>query len=103
MYAIVQSGCQQFKVAKGDVITVAKLEGKAGDKVVLDKVLLVSDGDKISLGQPVVKGAKVMTQLVAQTKGPKVISFKYRRRKDSRRTRGSRQPYTQLKVTGISA
>ncbi len=103
MYAIVQSGSQQFKVAKGDVISVAKLDGKAGDQVMLDQVLLVADGEKITIGTPVVKGAKVQGQIMAQTKGDKIISFKYRRRKDSRRTRGSRQPYTELKVLAISA
>jgi len=103
MYAIVQSGSQQFKVAKGDVISVAKLDGKAGDQVMLDQVLLVVDGEKITIGTPVVKGAKVQGQIMAQTKGDKIISFKYRRRKDSRRTRGSRQPYTELKVLAISA
>lgn len=102
MYAIVQSGCQQFKVAKGDVISVAKRAGKAGDKVKLE-VLLLADGDKITIGAPQVKGAQAEGTIVAQTKGPKVISFKYRRRKDSRRTRGSRQPYTELKITALSA
>ena len=102
MYAIVQSGCQQFKVVKGDVISVAKRPGKAGDKVKLD-VLLLADGDNITVGAPKVKGAKAEGTIVAQTRGPKVISFKYRRRKDSRRTRGSRQPYTELKIPALSA
>ena len=75
---------------------------KAGDKVKLD-VLLLADGDNITVGAPKVKGAKAEGTIVAQTRGPKVISFKYRRRKDSRRTRGSRQPYTELKITALSA
>ncbi len=102
MYAIVQSGSQQFKVAKGDVITVAKLAGEAGEKVVFDRVLFVADGAKFRLGTPLVEGAKVEGTIVGQKRGEKVVAFRYRRRKNSQRIRGSRASLTDVKVTAIA-
>jgi large subunit ribosomal protein L21 len=99
MFAVIQTGGKQYKVAKDDVIRVEKLAGEAGAEVVLDQVLLV--GDKI--GAPVVAGASVTATVVAQARGEKVIIFKKRRRQNSRRKNGHRQDLTILRITDISA
>lgn len=101
MYAIVMCGGKQLKVAKGDQVSVEKMVGNQGDAVVLDQVLLVADGDKFSVGAPLLKGAKVKAEVVSHGKGEKVIIFKKRRRQNSRRKNGHRQPATVLKITGI--
>lgn len=99
MFAVIQTGGKQYKVAKDDVIRVEKLAGEAGADVVLDQVLMV--GDKI--GAPLVAGAKVTAQVVAQARGPKLIVFKKRRRQNSRRKNGHRQDITILRITDIAA
>lgn len=99
MFAVIQTGGKQYKVASGDVIRVEKLAGEAGAEVVLDQVLMV--GDKI--GAPVVAGASVKATVVAQARGEKVIIFKKRRRQNSRRKNGHRQDLTILRITDISA
>ena len=99
MFAVIQTGGKQYKVAKDDVIRVEKLAGEAGEQVVLDQVLMV--GDKI--GAPVVAGASVTATVVAQARGPKLIVFKKRRRQNSRRKNGHRQDLTILRITDIAA
>ncbi|OAN49210.1 50S ribosomal protein L21 [Paramagnetospirillum marisnigri] len=99
MFAVIQTGGKQYKVASGDVIRVEKLAGEAGAEVVLDQVLMV--GDKI--GAPVVAGAQVKATVVAQARGEKIIVFKKRRRQNSRRKNGHRQDLTILRITDISA
>ncbi len=99
MFAVIQTGGKQYKVASGDVIRVEKLAGEAGSEVVLDQVLMV--GDKIGL--PVVAGASVKATVVAQARGPKIIIFKKRRRQNSRRKNGHRQDLTILRITDITA
>ncbi|BAE52881.1 50S ribosomal protein L21 [Paramagnetospirillum magneticum] len=99
MFAVIQTGGKQYKVASGDVIRVEKLAGEAGAEVVLDQVLMV--GDKI--GVPVVAGASVKATVVAQARGEKIIVFKKRRRQNSRRKNGHRQDLTILRITDISA
>ena len=103
MFAVVKTGGKQYKVASGDVIKVEKLVAEAGATVELDQVLMVGDEGGVTVGAPMVAGAKVAFQVLEQTKGPKVITFKKRRRKNSRRTRGHRQQITVLRVTGITA
>lgn len=103
MFAVVKTGGKQYKVASGDVIKVEKLEVEAGATVELDQVLMVGDESSVTVGAPMVAGASVVFQVLEQTKGPKVITFKKRRRKNSRRTRGHRQQITVLRVTGITA
>lgn len=103
MFAVVKTGGKQYKVASGDVIKVEKLEAEAGATVELDQVLMVGDEAKVTIGAPMVAGAKVAAEVLEQTKGAKVIIFKKRRRKNSRRTRGHRQQITVLRVTGITA
>ncbi|MEQ8818543.1 MAG: 50S ribosomal protein L21 [Thalassobaculum sp.] len=103
MFAVVKTGGKQYKVASGDVIKVEKLEAEAGATVELDQVLMVGGDGNVTVGAPMVAGAKVAFEVLEQTKGPKVIIFKKRRRKNSRRTRGHRQQITVLRVTGITA
>ena len=97
MFAVIQTGGKQYKVAKDDLIRVERLPGEAGSEVVLDQVLLV--GDKV--GAPVVAGASVTATVVAQARGPKLIIFKKRRRQSSRRKNGHRQDLTILRITDI--
>ena len=103
MFAVVKTGGKQYKVASGDVIKVEKLEAEAGATVELDQVLMVGGDGNVTVGAPMVAGAKVAAEVLEQTKGPKVIIFKKRRRKNSRRTRGHRQQISVLRVTGITA
>ena len=103
MFAVVKTGGQQFKVAKGDKIRVNLLKDKKkGDKIDLDQVLMV--GDKtVKVGQPLVQGAKVSATVTGQTRGDKVIVFRFRRRKDSMKKRGHVQQYTELEINDIKA
>ena len=103
MYAIIETGGKQLKVEKGDAIFVEKLEGEAGDKVIIDKVVMISDnGTKI--GTPYIEGAKVTCTLDKQGKEKKIHIFKYKAKKGStRRRQGHRQPYTKLTVESIEA
>ena len=101
MFAVLTTGGQQFKVSKGDVIQVDKLELKVGESVSLDKVLMIGEGDKCDVGSPYLKGGKVHCEVTEQLKGRKIIVFKKKRRKKYRRKNGHRQLYTRLKVTEI--
>lgn len=101
MYAIVEVGAKQYSVKKGDVIEVEKQEAAEGKDITLNKVLLVSKDKKIEIGQPYLKNARVEATLLKQTKGEKLISYKYRRRKSSHWTKGHRQQLTRLKINGI--
>ena len=102
MFAVLKTGGKQYKVAQGDVIQVEKLEGNVGDKVTLDQVLMIGEEDKIDVGAPVLDGSKVTCEIIDQTKGPKILVFKKKRRKKYRRTNGHRQLITYLKITDIS-
>lgn len=101
-YAIFKTGGKQYRAGTGEVLTVEKLPGNAGDKVTFDDVLLVGEGAAIRVGADT-KGANVVGEIVAQTKGEKLIAYKYRRRKGYHRTVGHRQKLTKVKVTGINA
>ena len=103
MYAVIKTGGKQYRVGKGDTLRVEKLEGKVGDAVTFDQVLLVNgDGEgSLKVGRPLVAGATVQAKIVTQDLGPKVIIFKFRRRKNYRRHRGHRQPFTALQITDI--
>jgi large subunit ribosomal protein L21 len=102
MYAVIRTGGKQYRVSEGDTVRVEKLAGAVGDTLKFDEVLMLG-GEKVSVGAPLVKGASVAAQITAQGKDKKVIVFKIRRRKNYRRKNGHRQPFTELKVTGISA
>jgi large subunit ribosomal protein L21 len=101
MYAVIKTGGKQYRVAPDDVLTVEKVEGDAGAKVEFAEVLMIGGSDAPKFGAPLVKGAKVVAELVEQTRGPKVISFKKRRRKNSRRKRGHRQDLTTVRIKSI--
>lgn len=103
MYAIVETGGKQYRVAEGDVITVERLGAGEGEEVVLDRVLLVAGSDGIKVGTPVVEGAKVRATVTGVGKHRKILVFKYKPKKNYRRRYGHRQPYTQLKITKIEA
>ena len=103
MFAVIKTGGKQYRVSPSDTITVEKLDGEAGDSVSFDQVMLVGgdEGAEPSLGEPLVAGATVAGEIVSQTRGDKVIAFKKRRRKNSKRTRGHRQWLTMVKITDI--
>lgn len=101
MYAVVETGGKQYKVSTGETIEVEKLPLKVGQKVELDRVLLVSDENKVQVGNPTIKGAKVMATVSVQGKGKKVIVFKYKPRNRYRRKAGHRQAYTRLRIDKI--
>ena len=119
MYAVISTGGKQYRVKAGDTLHVEKLEGAKGS-ITFDEVLLLGEGDSIKVGAPTVAGAKVVAEVLVYTDkgaeeqgrpstarsrnlGPKVIVYKYRRRKGYRRKNGHRQPFTALKITSISA
>ncbi len=102
MYAVIKTGGKQYRVAKDDVLTIEKLEAEAGASVEFTEVLMLGQGADVKVGKPTVSGAKVTAELVEQTRGPKVISFRKRRRKNSRRKHGHRQDLTTVRITGIS-
>ncbi len=102
MYAVIKTGGKQYRVAKDDVLTIERLPGDAGGKIEFKEVLLVGNGDTFKVGAPLIDGAVVTAELVKQTRGPHIIAFKKRRRKNSRRKRGHRQDLTQIRITGIT-
>jgi large subunit ribosomal protein L21 len=102
MYAIVKTGSKQYRVQPGDVVEIELLDGAKGADVALDEVLLVADGDSITVGKPTVPGARVTAEVVdPDKKGPKVIAFKFRRRTNYHRKRGVRAHHTILKIKEI--
>ena len=103
MYAVVQTGGKQYRVETGQTIRVERLDGDVGKKVEISDVLLIADGQKVAIGQPLVAGARVRAEIVKQGKEKKVIIFNYRKRKRYRRKQGHRQPFTALKITAIDA
>jgi large subunit ribosomal protein L21 len=102
MYAIVNIAGIQTRVTPDEVLEVALLAGEPGTKLEFGEVLLVGDGDKISIGRPTVKGAKVAAELVGHLRGEKIRIFKFKRRREYRRRRGYRSELTRIRVTGIS-
>lgn len=100
MYAVIHTGGKQYKVAPGESLRIEKIEGDKGAKVSFDKVLLIG-GDAVKVGTPFVAGAKVNAEIVVQDRAKKIIVFKLRRRKNYRRKYGHRQPFTEIKITGI--
>lgn len=102
MYALIETGGKQYKVADGDLVRVEKLDLEVGDTAVFDKVLLVADGDDIKIGAPYIDGAKVEAEVTAQDKHKKIIVYKYKAKKNYRKKQGHRQPYTEIKIKAIS-
>ena len=102
MFAVIRSGGKQYRVAKDEVITVERLNGEVGATLRLEDVLLLS-GDNAKSGAPVLAGAAVQAEILEHGRGEKVVAFKKKRRKNTHRKRGHRQPYTKLKITAIYA
>ena len=102
MYAVVKTGGKQYRVAKDDKIVVDRMIGEDGDSVVLDQVLMMADGDKVTVGSPVIEGAAVGATVLRQTRGPKIMVFRRKRRKNFRRIRGHRQDLTLLQINEIA-
>jgi large subunit ribosomal protein L21 len=101
MFAIIETGGKQYRVSEGDVLKIEKVNET--EIVTFDKVLMVSDGDKISVGTPFLSSAKVVADIVGTGKGDKVLVFKMKPRKNYRKIRGHRQLYTAVKIKGIQA
>ena len=102
MYAVIKTGGKQYRVAADEVLVVEKLPGNAGDTVTFSEVLMLGGAGETKVGKPTVAGASVTAEVVEQGRGAKVIAFKKRRRKNSRRKKGHRQEYTTVRIKGIS-
>lgn len=103
MYAVIQTGGKQYKVAPGDMVRVEKLSAKPGDTVEITDVFMIADGDTVNVGKPTVADAKVTAVVVGEGRGEKLLIFKHKRRKGYRKTIGHRQDFTTLKVQEIKA
>ena len=101
MYAIIEACGKQYKVAEGDVVFFEKLDTEEGKKITFDKVVLISDNDKIQVGNPYVKGVKVEGKVISHGKDKKIIVFKMKAKKNYRKTQGHRQPHTKVEITSI--
>lgn len=101
MYAVISTGGKQYRVSEGQTVRVEKIPGDVGTSVSLDRVLMLSDGETVKVGQPTLPSVSVRGQIVEQGKAKKVIVFKYKRRKGYRNKRGHRQRYTALKIEKI--
>jgi len=102
MYAVIKTGGKQHKVSEGDVIAIEKIEGDKGDAIVFDQVLMVERDGDIRIGRPVVEGVKVTGEILAQTKGDKLIVFKMKKRKGFHKKNGHRQQLTSMRIKEIS-
>ncbi|MCI8645638.1 MAG: 50S ribosomal protein L21 [Firmicutes bacterium] len=103
MYAIIETGGKQYRVAEGDQIRIEKIKADNGEQIKFDKVLVMGDGADAKVGAPYVDGAAVFGDVLETGKGKKVIIFKYKAKKDYRKKQGHRQPYTLVEITGVSA
>jgi len=103
MYAVIKTGGKQYRVISGETLKVEIIPGDVGSAIVLDKVLMVSDGEKLSVGHPMLLGATVNATILSHGRGDKVTIFKMRRRKHYQKNMGHRQNYTEIRIDGISA
>jgi large subunit ribosomal protein L21 len=103
MYAVIKTGGKQYRVAAGDKLKVEKLVGEVGSDITIDQVLMVADGDNVTIGAPVIAGASVKAKVVAHGRADKVLIFKMRRRKHYRKTQGHRQDFTEIQIENIAA
>lgn len=103
MYAVFATGGKQYRAAPGDVLKIEKLDAEAGSTVSFEQVLMVSDGQTITVGTPQVSGATVQATVRSHGRGPKILIIKFRRRKHHRKQMGHRQHYTEVEITGINA
>jgi large subunit ribosomal protein L21 len=103
MYAVIKTGGKQYRVSAGEKVKIETIEAEVGSEVVLDQVLMVGEGDKVSVGKPLIAGAAVKATVVSHGRGEKVRIFKHRRRKHYKKQAGHRQNYTEIQISGISA
>ena len=103
MYAVIQTGGKQYRVAEGDTLKVEKIAAEEGASVELEKVLMIADGETVTVGKPYVEGGKVTATVTSHGRGEKIKIIKFRRRKNHLKRQGHRQWFTELKVTGINA
>jgi large subunit ribosomal protein L21 len=102
MYAVVASGGKQYKVEAGEILRVEKIDGEIGAQVAFDQVLMLSDGENVHIGRPVLADVAVNGHIIEQSKAKKILVFKYKRRKRYRRKQGHRQYYTAIKIDSIT-
>lgn len=102
MYAVMKTGGKEYRISKGDIIRVEKVEGKVGDQVTMKDVLMVSGEGQVQFGKPFLTDAIITGEIVQQAKGQKVLTYKMKRRKNYRRTKGHRQTYTYIRVNDIT-
>ncbi|MER2512362.1 50S ribosomal protein L21 [Nitrosomonas ureae] len=103
MYAVIKTGGKQYRIQVGEKLKVEQLKAENGSELIIDQVLMVADGDKVSVGAPLVNGAKVSATVLGQGRHDKIRIFKMRRRKHYQKHQGHRQNYTEIEITGISA
>ncbi|HIT86025.1 MAG TPA: 50S ribosomal protein L21 [Candidatus Ornithomonoglobus intestinigallinarum] len=103
MYAVMVTGGKQYKVSEGDVLFVEKLDAEEGASVTFDNVLMTGDGENVKVGAPTVDGASVEAKVVKNGKAKKIYVFKMKRKKNYRRKKGHRQPFTKIEITKINA
>jgi large subunit ribosomal protein L21 len=103
MYAVFKTGGKQYRAVKGDKLKIEKLDAAEGDSIEFDEVLLVGEGEDVTVGAPLIAGGKVEAKVLVQAKDKKVDVIKFRRRQNYRRTKGHRQHFTLVEITGISA
>jgi len=102
MYAVIKTGGKQYRVSSGEKLKIEQLAADVGSQITIDKVLMVADGDKVSIGKPLVKGATVQATVVNHGRGDKIRIFKMRRRKHFKKQQGHRQNFTEIQVDQIS-
>ena len=103
MYAVIKSGGKQYRVSSGEQLKIEQIVADVGSEIVLDQVLMVADGENVTLGTPLLNGASVKAKIVSHGRGDKVRIFKMRRRKHYRKSQGHRQNYTEIEILGIAA
>ena len=103
MYAVIRTGGKQYRIQVGEKIKVEQIEAQSGSELILDQVLMVADGEKISMGNPLVEGATVSATVLGQGRHDKIRIFKMRRRKHYQKHQGHRQNYTEIQITGIAS
>ena len=103
MYAVIRTGGKQYRIQVGEKIKVEQIEAQSGSELILDQVLMVADGEKISMGDPLVEGATVSATVLGQGRHDKIRIFKMRRRKHYQKHQGHRQNYTEIQITGIAS
>ncbi len=103
MYAVIESGGKQHRVAEGETLKLEKIEAATGDAIEFEKVLMVGEGEGVKIGTPLVEGSKVTAEVVSHGRHDKVTIIKFNRRKHHRKQAGHRQWFTEVKITGISA